>query len=151
MVRFLDSTEHYGILLNFTVCNDKLHLIRRNASYSPGKPPSTSCTATLLEVLEYDDLLISSIKIHENLRHTSAGTTMREISRQYWHPELKLAIYAAIRKCQSCQLMKPPDPTLGDLTSIQPAPPLTRWAIDNTQIGPKILLNAVEYATGWLE
>ncbi|KAI1002954.1 hypothetical protein K3495_g5252 [Podosphaera aphanis] len=76
---------------------------------------------------------------------------MRETGRQYWHPELKLAVYEAIRRCQSCQLMKPPDPTLGDLIQIQPSPPLTRWAIDHTQIGPKILLNAVEYATGWLE
>ncbi|KAI1003153.1 hypothetical protein K3495_g5050 [Podosphaera aphanis] len=69
---------------------------------------------------------------------------MRETGRQYWNPELKLAVYEAIRKCQSCQLMKPPDPTLGDLTPIQPAPPLTRWAIDHTQIGPKILVNAVD-------
>ncbi|KAI0999844.1 hypothetical protein K3495_g8354, partial [Podosphaera aphanis] len=120
------------VLLNFTVYNDKLHLIRHNAPYSPGKPPSTSGIATLLEVLEYDDLLISSTKIHENLGHASAGTTMRETGRRYWHPELKLAVYEAIRKCQSCQLMKPPDPTLGDLTPIQPAPPLTRWAIDHT-------------------
>ncbi|KAI0994343.1 hypothetical protein K3495_g13839 [Podosphaera aphanis] len=50
------------VVMNFTVYNDKLHLIRRNAPYSPGKPPSTSGIATLLEVLEYDDLLISSLK-----------------------------------------------------------------------------------------
>lgn len=47
--------------------------------------------------------------------------------------------------------MSPPDLSLGDLRPIQPAPPLTRWGIDHTQVGPKILLNAVEYATGWLE
>ncbi|KAI0994299.1 hypothetical protein K3495_g13883 [Podosphaera aphanis] len=47
--------------------------------------------------------------------------------------------------------MKPPDPSLGNLTPLQPAPPLTRWGIDHTQVGPKVLLNAIEYATGWLE
>ncbi|KAI0998003.1 hypothetical protein K3495_g10186 [Podosphaera aphanis] len=47
--------------------------------------------------------------------------------------------------------MKPPDLSLGNLTPLQPAPSLTRWGIDHIQVGPKVLLNAIEYATGWLE
>lgn len=47
--------------------------------------------------------------------------------------------------------MMTPDRSLGDLRPIQPAPPLTRCGIDQTQVGSKYLLNAVEYATGWLE
>ncbi|KAI0999370.1 hypothetical protein K3495_g8827 [Podosphaera aphanis] len=76
---------------------------------------------------------------------------MRKASLKYWHPDLILAVHKAIRTCRSCQLMSPPDPSLGDLRPIQPAPPLTPWGIDHTQIGSKILLNVVKYATGWLE
>lgn len=46
--------------------------------------------------------------------------------------------------------MSPQDPILDNLRPIQLAPPLTRWGIDHTQVGPKIILNSVEYATGWL-
>lgn len=47
--------------------------------------------------------------------------------------------------------MMTPDRSIGDLRLIQPAPPLKRLGIDHTQLGFKILLNAVEYATRWLE
>ena len=76
---------------------------------------------------------------------------MRETKRRYWHPELMLAAYEAIINCHSCQLMKPPDPALGNLIPIKTSLPLTRWGIDHTKIGPQILLHVIEYATGWLE
>lgn len=76
---------------------------------------------------------------------------MREVSRSSRHPDLILAIHEAIRTYRSCQLTQPPDPSSGNLRPIQPAPPLTRWGIDHTQVRPKILLNAIQYATGWLE
>lgn len=41
--------------------------------------------------------------------------------------------------------MKPPDPSLGNLKPLEPEPSLTRWAIDHTQVGNKIILNTVEY------
>ncbi|KAI0991609.1 hypothetical protein K3495_g16578, partial [Podosphaera aphanis] len=62
-----------------------------------------------------------------------------------------LVAHEATRTCRQCQLMHKPDPTLGHLTPIAPSPPLTRWAIDFT--GPVFqhtMLNAIEYATGWL-
>lgn len=89
--------------------------------------------------------------IHIDQGHSPIGTTLQEISQKYWYPELILASYEVIRTCSSCQLMKPPDPSLGNLQLIQPPPPLTRWGINHTQIGKKIILNTIEYATGWLE
>lgn len=136
---------------NFAIHNEKLHRIKQSPQTNPGDPPGPSGVAILLEVLEYDDLVSTAKQIHENLGHASAGTSMREASRKYWHPNLILAVYEAIQTCSSCQLMRPPDPALGNLTPLLPAPPLTRWGIDHTQIGTGILLNAVEYATGWLE
>lgn len=61
------------------------------------------------------------------------------------------ATHEVVRNCRSCQLMKPLDPSLVNLRPIQPAPPLTRWGIYHTFVGSKVILNAVEYATGWLE
>ncbi|KAI1004419.1 hypothetical protein K3495_g3793 [Podosphaera aphanis] len=139
------------VLQNFTVFDNKLHLIRKNRMHSVGDPPGPAGVATLLEVLEYEDLVSTVTRVHEDQGHASIGTTMREAERKFWHPELTLAAHEAIVNCQSCQLMKPPDPALGNLTPIKPTPPLTRWGIDHTQIGSQILLHAIEYATGWLE
>ncbi|KAI0993586.1 hypothetical protein K3495_g14598, partial [Podosphaera aphanis] len=136
---------------NFTIYKNKLHLIRGNQTQGPENPLGPLGSATLLEILEYQDLMTIIATVHENQGHASVGITMREAGRRYWHPELMLAVYEVIRQCQSCQLMKPPDPALGNLTPLLPPPPLTRWGIDHTQVGPQILLNAVEYATGWLE
>ncbi|POS82548.1 hypothetical protein EPUL_005935, partial [Erysiphe pulchra] len=136
---------------NFGIFDNTLHFIKMKKPKQIGDPPEPPGAIILFKVLEYEDLISTVKLLHENLGHASVGTTMREASLRYWHPELILAIYEVIRNCRSCQLMKPPDPSLGNLRPIQPAPPLTRWGMDHTQIGQKILLNAIEYATGWLE
>ncbi|KAI0994514.1 hypothetical protein K3495_g13668, partial [Podosphaera aphanis] len=136
---------------NFTVFDNKLHLIKRSQPHQIGDPPNPTGIATLLEVLEYEELVSTVSRIHEDQGHASIGTTLREAERRFWHPELTLAAHEAIVNCHSCQLMKPPDPLLGNLIPIKPSPPLTRWGMDHTKIGPQILLHAIEYATGWLE
>ncbi|KHJ32457.1 putative tkp3 protein [Erysiphe necator] len=136
---------------NFGLYGGKLCLLKKNSQRLIGDPPKPPGVAILLEILEYDDMVDAIRLIHINQGHSSIGNTIREASQIYWHPELTLASYEVIRTCPSCQLMKPPDPSLGNLQPIQPAPPLTRWGIDHTQVGPKIILNAIEYATNWLE
>ncbi|KAI1006983.1 hypothetical protein K3495_g1237 [Podosphaera aphanis] len=138
------AKEHFAIYTN------KLHFIMNHAqdATDPLSPPGI---ATLLLVPEYDELVNLISTIHENYGHASIGTTMRRAGQRYWHPELMLAANEAVLNCHSCQLMKAPDPALGNLVPILSAPPLTRWGIDHTQIGSQILLHAVEYATGWLE
>ena len=145
------NLEKTWVTENFIVHNKKLHKIRLNTPGNIGDPPSQPGTIILLEVLEYEDLVQCMTQIHEHLGHASVGTTTRNASLKYWHPDLILAVHEAVPTCTSCQLMSRPDPSLGDLRPIQPAPPLTRWGIDHTQVGHKILLNAVEYATGRLE
>ncbi|KAI0996082.1 hypothetical protein K3495_g12100, partial [Podosphaera aphanis] len=103
---------------NFTIYKNKLHLIRGNQTQGPENPLGPLGSATLLEILEYQDLMTIIATVHENQGHASVGITMREAERRYWHPELMLAVYEGI---------------------------------DHMQVGPQILLNAVEYATGWLE
>ncbi|KAI1006922.1 hypothetical protein K3495_g1297 [Podosphaera aphanis] len=136
---------------NFTVFNKKLHLIKKTRSHQIEDPPGSIGVATLLEVLEYEDLVSTIARIHEGQDHSSIGATMRKTERKYWHPEVMLAAQEAIINVHSCQLMKPPDTALGNLTPIKPSLPLTRWGIDHTKIGPQTLLHAIEYATEWLE
>jgi transposase InsO family protein len=96
-------------------------------------------------------------EFHRRQGHCSAGLSIRELSKRWWHPELALAIYDAVLRCPQCQLMKKPDPTPQGLTPITPSEPLTRWGIDHTgpiehsQLVKKHMLNAIEYATGWAE
>lgn len=116
-----------------------------------GEAPTVSETVVMIQVLEYEELVTFIKKFHEEQGHASIGTTMHDASRKFWHPESILAAYEVIQTCRSCQLMKPPDSIIGNFTPIQPAPPLTRWGIDHTSIGPQTLLHAIEYATGWLE
>lgn len=59
-----------------------------------------------------------------------------------------LATHELVNTRELCQLMKPPDPSLGNLQPIQPAPALTRWGIDHTQTGQYYSLNTTEYAMG---
>ena len=136
---------------NFGVYENKLHRIKKIQPTNVGDPPQPIGSIICLEVLEYEDLISKMKKLHEDQGHSSVGTTLRKADQRYWHPELTLAIYEVIRTCRSCQLMRPPDQSLGNLRPIQPPPPLTRWGIDHTYVGSEILLNAVEYATGWIE
>ena len=77
---------------------------------------------------------------------------IRVLGDKIWHPDLVLAAQEAVISCAHCQLMKKPDPTPHHLTPISPPPPLQRWAIDHTgPIAGWPLLNAIEYATGWVE
>ncbi|KAI0998222.1 hypothetical protein K3495_g9972 [Podosphaera aphanis] len=136
---------------NFAIHNGNLHRVITSSPDNDGDRIQQAGALIFLKVLEYEDFLNTITQVHERLGHASIGTTMREAGLKYWHPDLNLATFEVIRTCRSCQLMRPSDPSLGNLRPIQPAPPLTRWGIDHTQAGPKILLNAIEYATGWLE
>lgn len=148
---FLDHNQELATNLksdwvrrNFTILNNKLYLIKSAPSEKFGDPLQPPGAITLLEVLEYEEILVILQKMHENLGHASVGTTIRNTTQTYWHPEMILAAYEVIRNCRSCQLMKSPDPALGNLRPIQPPPPLTMWGTDQTQVESKILLNAVE-------
>lgn len=99
---------------------------------------------TSLSILEYENLIDEARKIYEGLEDASVGTTMREASHHYWHLEQILATIEVIRNCRSCQLMKLRDPSLGNLKPLLLAPPLTRWAVEQAQVGNKIIPNAVE-------
>lgn len=125
--------------------------IKTNKLTDIGDPSESPGVETLLEVLEYGDLLDTVKKTHESQGHASVGTILRKASQNHWHPELILGTHEAICNCRSCQPMMSPDQSLGILRPIQPTPPLTRWGVNHTLIGQTILLNAVEYATGWLE
>ena len=104
----------------------------------------------LRKVLAHGDLLKIAVSKHERLGHASAGTTIREVSKNHWHPDLELIVYEAFKTCASCELMKKPTAVPEGLTPIPPAPPLSRWAIDHSgPIGQMHLLNTIEYATGW--
>lgn len=134
---------------NFALHDDALHRIQPPIQGVPGIPDQRA--VVMLKVPEYEDLLQESFRTHERLGHASVGTTLRDLGARFWHPEIILTAHEAVRTCKQCQLMQRPDPTLGSLTPITPARPLTRWAIDFT--GPLFtmpLLNAIEYSTGWL-
>ena len=151
MVKLLPRIKVEWIRENFTIYQNRLHLIRPSRLTIVGDPMHSQRAAQILPVLEYEELVNVIKQLHEDLGHASVGMTTREVNRKYWHPELMLAVFEVIRNCRSCQLTKAPDPALGNMTPIQPAPPLTRWGIDHTQAGPHIILHAIEYATGWLE
>jgi hypothetical protein len=107
---------------------------------------------TLLRVPTYAELVNVAFEFHSRQGHCTAGLSIRELSKRWWHPELALAVYDAVLKCPQCQLMKKPDPTPQGLTPITPSEPLTRWGIDHTgPINGMHMLNAIEYATGWGE
>ena len=126
-------------------------MIKTNGAKSFDDPPKPPGILIFFEILEYEDLLKTMKLLHEVQGHAPVETTLRSASQRYWHPEITLVVYEVLRNCRQYQLMKPPDPSLGNLRPIQPPPPLSRWGIDHTQVSQKILLNAVEYATGWLE
>jgi hypothetical protein len=106
----------------------------------------------LLAIPTHAELLAAATQLHRDQGHCSAGLAIRELGKQFWHPEMTLTVYEAIRTCVQCELMRKPDPTPQDLTPIQPAEPLTRWAIDHTgPIANRLLLNTIEYVTGWAE
>lgn len=135
---------------NFKSHENALFRLQRVYSSAPNSD-NKSESLLMLKIPEYEDLVNLSAQIHQRLGHASIGTTIRELSAEYWHPELILASHEAVRTCKNCQLMQRPDPTLGYFQPITPAPPLTRWGIDFT--GPLFglnLLNAIEYTTGWL-
>lgn len=126
-------------------------LIHDDTLYYLRKRPDEVGALVMLKVPEIEDLTLEATKTHERLGHASIGTTMRELSDIYWHPELIIAAREATRTCKQFQLMKPPDKSLPNLMPITPAKPFTRRAIDFT--GPifgSMLLNAIEYSTGWL-
>ncbi|KAI0995043.1 hypothetical protein K3495_g13137 [Podosphaera aphanis] len=136
---------------NFAVHQGKLYKSLLVPDSHVGDPPAPQGAVFLQEVPNYNDLVNIITSIHEAQGHATIGTTSRHVLERYWHPELLLAAHEAVRTCKSCQLMKPPDPTLPDLQPLLPAPPLTRWGIDHTQLGSYYILNAIEYSTGWLE
>lgn len=139
---------------HFTIVNDqlsKIQVYRRQ----PGDPPHEAGTALratlLLPVPEYDDLLVAVRKLHMTHGHATVGSTLREALKEYWHPEITLAVQQVVAECKECQLMKTPNPALPDLNPIAPPAPLTRWAIDFTSVDGVPILVAIEYVTGWVE
>lgn len=108
-----DNLDDEWVRKNFGILNNKLHLIKINKQNNIGDPPEPAGVAIFLEVLEYEDLVKTLEKVHISLGHASIGTTIRQASMRYWHPELMLATHEVIRNCRSCQLKKPPDPSLG--------------------------------------
>lgn len=139
---------------HFVVDNNRL---TKKVRYTrlPGDPPHPEGLAAnstvLLEVPDVEAIEKLATRVHEEFGHATVGSTVRQLTHRFWHPELTLAAQKAVLECRSCQLMKKPDATLPDLTPIPPPPPLTRWAIDFTTVDSVPLLVAVEYATGWVE
>ncbi|KAI1003237.1 hypothetical protein K3495_g4970 [Podosphaera aphanis] len=157
---FLSSSEPLPTRLDsawvkkyFTIYDNKLYFLLPQPVVSIGEPPSRPGAITMLKVVEYESLIAEAATLHRQLGHASIGTTLRELRQRFWHPNASLAANEAIRTCSSCQLMRKPDPCPPNLIPISPPQPLTRWAIDHTgPAGPNqhILLNAIEYSTGWL-
>ncbi|KAI0996162.1 hypothetical protein K3495_g12018 [Podosphaera aphanis] len=147
--RLLDTwvTKH------FAIHNNELYFLLHHPNVTIGEPLTKAGVITMLKIIEYETLTVEASKVHEKLGHASIGTTLRELQQSFWHPNISLAANEAVRLCKTCQLMKKPDPAPLNLTPISPPQPLTRWAIDHTgPVGPNqhLLLNAIEYATGWL-
>ncbi|KAI1001154.1 hypothetical protein K3495_g7045 [Podosphaera aphanis] len=136
---------------NFAVHQNKLYRLQIVPDSHTGDPPTPHGAISLQEIPDYYELLDIITTIHEAQGHATIGTTIRRALERFWHPEIHLASHEAVRTCKSCQLMKPPDPSLPGLQPLLPAPPLTRWGINHTQLGSFYILNAIEYSTGWLE
>ncbi|KAI0995372.1 hypothetical protein K3495_g12810, partial [Podosphaera aphanis] len=138
---------------NFSIHDSELYFLLHQPTTTIGEPPTKPGAITMLKIIEYEALVIEASNIHTQLGHASIGTSLRELQQRFWHPNISLAANEAVRLCKTCQLMKKPDPSPPNLTPISPPQPLTRWAIDHTGPGGPnhhLLLNAIEYATGWL-
>lgn len=140
--------KHFAIIDNSLVKITKHERAPGNAPHGGGTATSTR---TVQQVVEPHELLERLREIHKQQGHASIGVMLRDINKELWHPEITLLAQQAVIECQSCQLMKKPDPLLPDLQPIQPPIPLTRWAMDHTSIAGISILVAIEYATGWVE
>lgn len=109
-----------------------------------------SNSVVLLRVPEADELARLAMKVHRDYGHATVGSTVRQMTHCFWHPELVLAAQQAVIECSDCQLMKKLNPALPDFNPITPPPPLMRWAIDFTFVDSVPILVAVEYVTGWV-
>jgi len=105
----------------------------------------------LLPVPEFENLLVSTKKLHLDRGHATVGSTLREALEEFWHPEITLAVQQVIAECTECQLTNSPHPALPDLNPIAPLLPLTRCAIDFTSVDSVPILVAIEYVTGWVK
>ncbi|KAI2620519.1 hypothetical protein GGR54DRAFT_647414 [Hypoxylon sp. NC1633] len=96
---------------HFVSHDNQLYKICRHER-APGDAPHAGGTATrattLQKVVEYDELLIELRRLHHDQGHATVGTIQRDALKEFWHPELQLAIQQVVSECPSCQLMRKP-------------------------------------------